>query len=66
MRVRTTLDEAKDDLIDKVAALAASRKGTGSPPGEAAAGSAPDPGIEAIDPEKLHPVLRWLDRALSR
>ena len=38
VRVRTTLDEAKDDLIDKVAALAASRKGTGSPPGEAAAG----------------------------
>ena len=35
--MRSTLDETKDDLIEKVAALAANRKGTGSPPGDAAA-----------------------------
>ena len=35
--MRTTLDETKDDLLDKVAALATSRKGTGSPPGDTAA-----------------------------
>ncbi|MFP5253207.1 MAG: NAD-glutamate dehydrogenase [Actinomycetes bacterium] len=35
--MRTTLDEAKGDLLDRVAALAASRRGSGSPPGDAAA-----------------------------
>ena len=35
--MRTTLEETKDDLIEKAAALAASRKGAGSPPGDDAA-----------------------------
>jgi glutamate dehydrogenase len=35
--VRTTLEETKDDLIDKAASLAVSRKGAGSPPGDDAA-----------------------------
>ena len=36
MPVRTTLEETKDDLIEKAASLAADRKGAGSPPGETA------------------------------
>ncbi|MGN6574523.1 MAG: NAD-glutamate dehydrogenase domain-containing protein, partial [Nocardioides sp.] len=35
--MRTTLEETKDDLIEKAASLAASRKGTGSLPGDGAA-----------------------------
>lgn len=35
--MRTTLEETKDDLIDRAASLAASRKGAGAPPGEGAA-----------------------------
>ena len=34
--MRTTLEETKDDLIEKAASLAADRKGAGSPPGETA------------------------------
>lgn len=34
--MRTTLEETKDDLIDRAASLAASRKGAGAPPGEGA------------------------------
>ncbi len=34
--MRTTLEETKDDLIDKAASLAASRRGAGSPPGDSA------------------------------
>ncbi len=36
--MRTTLEEAKDDLIEKAAALAAGRKGVGGPPAETARG----------------------------
>ncbi len=32
--MRTTLEETKDDLIERAASLAASRKGAGSPPGD--------------------------------
>ncbi len=35
--MRTTLDETKDDLLDKAAALAAARKGSGGPPHDTAA-----------------------------
>lgn len=34
--MRTTLEETKDDLIEKAASLAADRKGAGSPPGDTA------------------------------
>jgi glutamate dehydrogenase len=34
--VRTTLEETKDDLIERTAAHAASRRGAGTPPGDAA------------------------------
>ncbi len=37
MRVRTTLEETKDDLIEKAASLAVTRKGSGSLPGDGAA-----------------------------
>ena len=35
--MRTTLEETKDDLIDRAASLAATRKGAGAPPGDGAA-----------------------------
>ena len=35
--MRTTLDESKDELIDKAAELAATRKGAGGPPGTTSA-----------------------------
>ena len=35
--MRTTLDESKDELIDKAAELAATRKGAGGPPGSTSA-----------------------------
>ncbi|HET6654114.1 MAG TPA: NAD-glutamate dehydrogenase [Nocardioides sp.] len=34
--MRTTLEETKDDLIERAASLATHRKGSGAPPGEAA------------------------------
>ncbi|MGN6130214.1 MAG: hypothetical protein ACTHOK_07720, partial [Nocardioidaceae bacterium] len=35
--MRTTLEETKDELLEKAAALAADRKGSGGPPGDTAA-----------------------------